>query len=506
MATVEPPPGVEIRREGDLVIESVDVNSRDDVHRLHAGAVGLVGVLFLAVTGAAPLTAMLGNVPIGVGLGNGVGMPAAFWFATVVLTVFSVGYVAMARKLTASGGFYSFISHGLGRPLGLASGWTAMAAYMVFEASLMGIFAFFAKDTFNTFLHINIGWGWYAFFGIALISVLTYFDVRISARILGVALITEVIILLLMDLGVLFSGKHISVKPLAIDQAFSSAPGGAAAVGIFFAFWSWVGFEATVNYGEESRNPKKIVPRATYIAVVALGLFYTFTSWMAISGHGGSAVVDAQKNAATYFYTVTQDNVGHLAKDAMQWLIVTGSFACGMAFHNAAARYFYNLGREGVFPRALGRTHPKWHSPYMGSLTQSALAAIIVAIFLITSKDPYLELYGWLAVLGTFGILLVQMLTAISAISFFERLHKEDVHWWRTRLAPLLGTAGMGVVLFLLIDNLTAIGGSAGFIKAVPWIVLGWFIAGLGLAYYLKTRDPERYKVVGRMIDQGVDT
>src|SRR5436190_6079704 len=129
MAT-EVPREVEIRHEGDLVIESVDIGTREDVHKLHGGAVGLMGVLFLAVTGAAPLTAMLGNVPFAVGFGNGIGAPAGFWFATVVLTVFSVGYVAMARKLTASGGFYSFISHGLGRPLGLASGWTAMACYM----------------------------------------------------------------------------------------------------------------------------------------------------------------------------------------------------------------------------------------------------------------------------------------------------------------------------------------------------------------------------------------
>jgi amino acid transporter len=334
--------GVQFEHEGDLLIETLDVSKRSDVHKLHGGAVGLAGVLFLAVTGSAPLTAMLGNVPFAVGSGNGIGAPAAFGFATVILTVFAVGYVAMARKLTASGGFYSFISHGLGRPAGLASGWTAMAAYMVFEASLMGIFAFFARDTVNTFLHIKLSWPIYAFGGIVLISVLTYFDVRVSARILGVALVTEILILLIMDFGVLGSGggaNGLSAKPLAPDQAFKSVAGGAAAVGIFMAFWSWVGFEATVNYGEESRNPRKIVPRATYIAVIALGVLYTFTAWMVIDGHGFSnAVTAGAKDPINFFYTVNQHYVGKWAKDLMQWLIVTGSFACGMAFHNAASR------------------------------------------------------------------------------------------------------------------------------------------------------------------------
>lgn len=511
MATTEsnpPPEDVQFRHEGDLVTESVDVSTCHGVNQLRAGSVGLAGVLFLAVTGSAPLTAMLGNVPFGVGFGDGIGMPGAFLFATIVLSVFAVGYVAMARKLTASGGFYSFISHGLGRPLGLASGWTALGAYMVFEAALMGIFAFFAKNTFNTFLSINIGWGWYAFAGILIISTLTYFDVSLSAKVLGVALVSEVIILLIMDFGVLFSGggpNGLSATPLSPAKAFSSVAGGAAAVGIFFAFWSWVGFEATANYGEESRDPKKIVPRATYIAVIALGIFYTFTSWMVIDGHGlTQSVGAAQKAPISFFYTVNQQYVGTFFKDAMQWLIVTGSLACGMAFHNAASRYFYNLGRENVFPHALGRTHPKHKSPYIGSMFQSVMAAIIVAIFLVLKQDPFVALYGYMAVLGTFGILLIQVFTSISTIVYFERYHPNEVHWWRTRLAPLIGAVGMGAVLYLLIANLTTIGGNVGFIKAIPWIVLGWFLFGLGMALYIRFQQPKKYAVVGRMINEGI--
>ena len=91
--------------EGMLpVVDSVDVGQRVDVHKLHGGAVGLAGVLFLTVTGSAPITAMLLNTPLSVGYGNGLYTPAGFLFATVILTIFSVGYIAMARKVTAVGG------------------------------------------------------------------------------------------------------------------------------------------------------------------------------------------------------------------------------------------------------------------------------------------------------------------------------------------------------------------------------------------------------------------
>jgi amino acid transporter len=108
--------------QAKTVRNEMDVSSMTDVHKLHSKAIGLIGVLFLTVTGAAPISAMLFNVPIAVGYGNGIGAPASFLVATIVLTIFSVGYAAMARKVTTVGGFYSFISHGLGRELGMALG------------------------------------------------------------------------------------------------------------------------------------------------------------------------------------------------------------------------------------------------------------------------------------------------------------------------------------------------------------------------------------------------
>ena len=106
--------------------DAFDVAQRKDVSTLRKHAVGLPGVLFLTVTGSAPISAMMFNTPLVVGYGNGLGAPAAFLFATIILVIFSVGYVAMARKKTTAGGFYSYISLGLGRELGLGTGFAAV--------------------------------------------------------------------------------------------------------------------------------------------------------------------------------------------------------------------------------------------------------------------------------------------------------------------------------------------------------------------------------------------
>ena len=112
---------------------------------LKKGAIGLFAVLFIAVANAAPITAMTGNTPIAIGYGNGIGAPAGFLIATIVLTLFAIGFVEMAKHITTAGAFYGFITHGLGQVWGMATGILATMAYVVFEGSLIGIFAYFAN-------------------------------------------------------------------------------------------------------------------------------------------------------------------------------------------------------------------------------------------------------------------------------------------------------------------------------------------------------------------------
>lgn len=104
--------------------------SSEAIQRLKPNAVGLVGVMFMAVATAAPITAMVGNVPIAVGFGNGAYAPAGYFVATIVLTLFAIGYAAMSKHITATGAFYGYISHGLGRIVGLGAGFlTALATW-----------------------------------------------------------------------------------------------------------------------------------------------------------------------------------------------------------------------------------------------------------------------------------------------------------------------------------------------------------------------------------------
>ena len=516
--------------EGMLpVVESVDVSQRDDLHKLHGGAVGLFGVLFLTVTGAAPISAMLFNTPLSVGYGNGIGTPAGFAFATVILTIFSVGYVSMARKVTAAGGFYSFISHGLGRELGMAAGLSSVVAYSVFEASLCGGFAYFAVLKLGQYgYHVN--WVWPALFMVALISVLAYFDVHISARILGIALISEVVALVLFDFVVFGNfgdgGRNVQLGAINPLNAFQNLNGGSVngtafaagawAVGVFFAFWSWVGFEMAPNYGEESKNPKRIVPRAMYISVIGLGVFYTITSWASLSAYAstGAAALQAQTNAAGFYLGPAATFGPQILSDAMSYLIITGSFACGMAFHNTTARYMYSLGRERVLPSVLGRTHERYHSPHIASITQSVIAAAIVIafdLFTTTAKGTdaatsqgYVQLYGLAAFMGVVIILFIQALVSVAIWNYFRTHHPDEHRLWNHTIAPLISVIGQLAVLAVAIDKLDFLGAGYTYAWYLVAIDVAVFAGGIAYAFYLKSSDRAKYETIGRMINEGL--
>ncbi len=493
-----------------------DIAHRDDVSKLRRHAIGLPGVLFLTVTGSAPITAMLLNTPISVGFGNGIGTPAGFLFATVVLVIFSIGYAAMARKRTTAGGFYAFISAGLGRELGMGTGLAAVLAYSVFEASLAGGFAYFCGLKLAA-VGINIAWPWLALICVGVISVLSYFDVRLSAVILGVLLLAEFAIVIIFDI---FMFAHGTVPASAINpvNAFQSFPAagklaaGTAAIGIFFAFWSWVGFEMAPNYGEESKDPKRIVPLSLYISVIGLGIFYTLSSWAPLGGYhtATDAITQAQNDPYNFYLMPARAIAGPLVADVMSILIITGSFACAMAFHNTTARYLYSLGREGIMPRALGRTHPRWKSPHIASITQTGVAAaIIIAFALIAGHDnaatqAYVDLYGLMAIMGVIIILSVQALVGLAIFVYFWRFHRDEFHWFTTGLAPIIGFVSQVFVVGLLFQNLSFAAGGLSFANWLGPIDGLVVLLGIAIAFYWKRARPEKYKLVGRLIHGGL--
>jgi amino acid transporter len=481
--------------------------------RLAPGALGLTSVLFCIVTGAAPLAAMMFNVPVTV-LGGGSGAPAAFLIATVVLTIFSVGYIEMSRRVTAAGGFYTFITKGLGPVAGLGSGMLIAFCYIIFSAAVMGTFGYFAATSFNEWFGVDIPAYVYTAICLAVITAFGFFHIELTAKVLGAALICEVVALMALAIGVLAGGgaNGLSLGPINPAEVFSNHQAaktfGAAAAGValFGAFWSWVGFEMAPNYAEESREPRKIAKAATYGSVIGLGIFYVFISWIFVMGWGVDGVAPGVAGQfdgkyASAFYPLSDKYVGGGLTTALEIFIITSSFACAMAFYNTAARYLYSLSREKMLPAPLARTSER-HSPVTAGLVVSVITGLYILGFTIydpSTSAALLKLGTWTPLLGVLGILVVQAIASFAIIRYFLTQARDGFHWWKTLVAPILGGLSQIGACYLLIANRADLSGAGDvfFIKYLPWFIVAGFAAGVAMALYVKARDSERFALIG---------
>ena len=321
--------------------------------------------------------------------------------------------------------------------------------------------------------------------------MLTYRQVALTARVLGVALIGEILILLVFDVAVLADKEKdgFSLSVFTPGAVFS----GAAGVGILYAFTSFVGFEAAAIYGEEARHPERTIARATYISLAIVGVFYTLTTWAAITAYGADhAQAAARAGPMPFVFAANQVEVGTVATKAMEILVVSSLFAGFLAFHQGAARYFFAVSRDGLTFRWLGLTHRGRGTPHIAQALQLAIVTVVVGVLALFGSDPYLQIAAPILALGTLGIVVLQAAASVSIAAFFRR--RGDRRLWATLIAPSLASAGLIAAAVLAVVNFgQLVGSSSAVVAALPWLYVVAAVAGLMAIARLRARRPEQY-------------
>ncbi|HEY2287023.1 MAG TPA: hypothetical protein VGH88_14905, partial [Streptosporangiaceae bacterium] len=155
-------------------------------------------VVFLVIAAAAPMAAMVGNVPLALFDGNGAGLPAAFGVGAVILLCFSVGYAAMSRRVVNTGAFYTYIARALGKPAGVGAAYVAVLAYTAITCGLIGAFGYFTRLVLLT-SGVDLPWYAYSAAGLVLVGAFGYRSADLSARTLAALMAAEFTILIVFD-------------------------------------------------------------------------------------------------------------------------------------------------------------------------------------------------------------------------------------------------------------------------------------------------------------------
>lgn len=467
-------------------------------NKLQSNSLGVFDVVFLVLAAVAPLTGIIVIACLGIALGNGGGMVGSFILVTIALLMFGVGYAEMSKKLIHAGGFYAFVLKGLGRPSAMAAALVAMLGYNFFVAGAVGTSGFYMAITVNPWTGINIPW-----FGWSLISVVAAFictrqGIAFSAKILGLSLILEVLILLIFDFSVLFKNGF-SFDIVDTRLVF----GGSMGLGLLFAANAFVGVEATGLFGEEARDPKKTIPRATYIAIFFIGVFSAFTTWAIVSATGVAIAKDtalAHLENGDLVFSLSYQYLGNALTLTMKLLLLISLFAALMALHNSATRYLYALGRSRILPYRLSKTKSNG-TPEFASVVQFSFAIIVAGIFSLFGMDPISTLVPSMTGLGTLGIVLLQCTAALAIIVYFRKI--KDKHYLRTLIAPVIGfIALLNIVVMAFVHFPTMAGSDNPIIGMLPALLLVAVIFGYFYGYHLKKNHPEIYSRLSEDLDQ----
>lgn len=453
---------------------------------------GVGSIVFLVLAAVAPVTVLIVVLPLAIALGNGGGIPIAILLVAAALLLFAVGYAQITKELTNAGGFYAIAVKGLGKTAGLITGLIATIGYNAFVAGALGTIGFFAGVVVAPHLFgIELDWFWTGLVLFIVVFLLARSGIHVSAVVLGIALVLEILLVFVFAFAVLFT--HGFDLAIFTPQVIT---GGSLWIGLLLAATAFIGFEATALFGEEAKEPRKTIPRATYVAIIVIGLMHAFAAWAIVSALG---LEKSQDEALAHLadgdltLMLVEKYLGGFGLTIALVLVVVSLFAAQLAFHNSAGRYLFSLGRARVLPHWLAVTNKKG-SPERALIVNFAFAVIVAAIFRFTFPD--LPAVVTLVPVGlgfaTLAIMIVQAIAALAVVAYFRK--KNDPRIWSTLVAPGLGFLALAVFSVMAIVNFATVAGSSEtYVLVLPWILVVAVVGGIGYGAYLKAKKPDVY-------------
>ncbi|HEX5595970.1 MAG TPA: APC family permease [Micromonosporaceae bacterium] len=455
-------------------------------------------VIFFVLSAAAPLTVVAGLITTAYAVTGITGIPVAFLVVGAVLLLFSVGYVAMARRMANAGAFYAYISRGIGRPAGIGGAWIALIAYNALQIGLYGVVGAAAEPVLQRWFGVEVRWWLVALVTWAVVAVLGLLRVDINGKVLAFLLLSEIAVILVFDMADLFhpAGGQVSFDTLAPGNLLVPGVGALLVIAVL----GFTGFESAVVFSEESKDPQRTVPMATYLSVIIVAGLYAFSSWAMTVATGPDQIVAASgEQEVGLIFNLAGAQMGSTIVDIGQALFLTSLLAAMISFHNTTARYAFALGRERVLPAVLGRTSPRTGAPQFGSIMQSTLGLLVILLYAVAGWDPLERLFYWGGTSGGLGVLLLIAVTAIAVVRFFLR-EPSGEHVWRRTIAPVLAAAALIIIVTVALINVATLLGVPP-THPLRWMVPGVYVVAalLGLLWglVLRARRPDVYATIG---------
>jgi amino acid transporter len=447
---------------------------------LRQNSLGLPELIFQGVTHIAPATNVIFTFPI-IALKAGPDMPLSLLLATVVCFFLANTVSQFSTYMPSSGGYYSFATRGLGSRWGYMATWSYLIYDILGPAGCSGFLGYLLADMLQMQFGVHVAWWLIALAVFALIWALTHYGVQLSMRITAYLGAIEILIMLALAITFLHKPGPGSSYVAPFNPALAPHHFGGILAGMVFSILALSGFEGPAPLAQESRRPARFVSLAVSLSLVAIGIFYIFTSYASAIGWG-TGNMEAFATSANPYYAL-----GHSLWGPAWWLvvlaIVNSAIGVGLACTNAASRVMYTMGRAGTLPAAFARIHPVHRTPTFAIAFMQLAGITAVLLVGLLLKPEYI--FGFLETIATLAVIVIYAMANLALTSYMRREQRQHFTIWQHAIVPWIATLSLLPVLFVTIYPVPAWP-----YNITPYLFVLMLILGLGCMRWLESRIP----------------
>jgi amino acid transporter len=436
---------------------------------LKKGSIGLGGALMQSIAQISPTLGVFYTIQFTTSQA-GISAPLTYLAAFLVCLVVAVPMLGLARHLPSAGGFYTYVSAGIGPKSGFMTGWLYAISVTVVPAALAAFTGAVIQDELNSKFGFNAPWWIYSIVILAICFFCAYRGLVLSVRFLLVMTCFEMIV----GIGLALTGVlHPGAGGVNLDgfNPIHISNGSGFFLAVVLSIFAFTGFESAAAVAQESRNPRRIVPRAIFGSLLIVGVFYVVTSWGLQIGWGTDKLAELAGSANAPAF-VLADRLWNGASLIVLIALINSGLGVCIACTTSATRTIYGISRTGALPVFFTRVQPKHRTPITAVIVQS-LIAFVVCLGVGIPIGP-LNLFNVLGTTGTFIYIPIFILMNIAAFLYFRKVHPEEFNVWAFVVAPIVSTASLLAIAYYSLVPLPAFP-----VVLAPFIAITYALIGV---------------------------
>ena len=328
-----------------------------------------------------------------------------YLFCGIMMAAIMFCYAEIGSHVTSSGGSYAYVEAAFGSFAGFIINWLFFFGFGILgDAAIINII----PDSLTVIFPVFKSQGVRGLLFFILIGFMVLVNVRGAKQGVGFVKFITIVKLLPLIAIIIFGFSHIKTANLHWENLPTFNTFGNTILVLFFAF---LGFETALNVSGEIKNPKRTIPLSILIGGLLVLIVYLLlqTITQGILGANMEAVKDAPLAA------VAEKIIGPVGGII---LLIAAAISC---FGNVsgdvllAPRLLFAGANDGIFPKFLGKVHPKFATPYWAIIIYGAL------IFIFSISGGFKQL----AILSTAAILIIYLAVILATIKL--RKTKQEV-------------------------------------------------------------------------------